>query len=208
VVEPIRHDAGPQLVTFERSVDEPSPGTSRHDGELVRQIAQGDRAALVAVYERHAGAVLSHLVLLTGDHGLSEEILQDTMPAVWRGAARFRGESSVRSWIIAIARRQCRDRQRRTRPRVVGPDVLADRPSPEPGPEQKALDRASARAVGEAIGELAPHHREVLGLVFGSGLSLGEAAAVLDVPVGTVKSRLSAARAALVRSMPERGLGS
>ncbi|POM25642.1 RNA polymerase sigma factor CnrH [Actinomadura rubteroloni] len=203
-MEPIRHDAGPRLKSFEPLPEEPG----RDDGALLRQIAQGDRAALVAVYERHAAVVLSHLVLLTGDHGLSEEILQDTMLAVWRGAGRFRGESSVRSWIIAIARRQYRDRQRRKRPKVVGQEVLADRPSSEPGPEQKALDRVSARTVMETIGKLAPHHREVLGLVFGSGLSLREAAEVLDVPVGTVKSRLSAARAALVRSMPERGFAS
>ena len=56
-----------------------------------------------------------------------------------------------------------------------------------------------------AIRALAPRHREVLGLVFGTGLSLGEAAGVLGIPVGTVKSRLSAARAALSRQLEEKG---
>ncbi|REE97429.1 RNA polymerase sigma factor [Thermomonospora umbrina] len=192
-------------MTIEPSRGEPA---ERDDHDLLRAIGRGDRSALVTLYERHARVVLSHLVLLTADHGFSEEILQDTMLAVWRGAGRFRGEASVRSWIIAIARRQCRDRQRRKRPATVGQEVLADRPSLEPGPEQRALDRMSAGTVMEAIKGLTPQHREILGLVFGGGLSLGETAQVLEIPVGTVKSRLSAARAALVRSMPEKGYAS
>jgi RNA polymerase sigma-70 factor, ECF subfamily len=55
------------------------------------------------------------------------------------------------------------------------------------------------------VGQLGPLHREVLGLVFGAGLTMAETAAVLDVPVGTVKSRLYTARAALARALAEKG---
>ena len=68
-----------------------------------------------------------------------------------------------------------------------------------------ALDRAELAEVTGAIRELAPPQREVLGLVFGSGLSLSEVADVLEIPVGTVKSRLTAARAALSRILNEKG---
>ena len=68
-----------------------------------------------------------------------------------------------------------------------------------------ALDRAELAEVTAAIRELAPLHREVLGLVFGSGLSLPEVAGVLEIPVGTVKSRLAAARIALSRILNEKG---
>jgi len=68
-----------------------------------------------------------------------------------------------------------------------------------------ALDRAELAEVTGAIWELAAPHREVLGLVFGSGLSLPEAAGVLEIPVGTVKSRLTAARTALSRILSEKG---
>src|SRR6516164_8015709 len=80
---------------------------------------------------------------------------EDTMLAVWRGAGSFRGESSVRSWVIAIARRQTRDRLRRRRLRVVDDAFLADQPGPGPGPEVLALDRAELAEVGAAIRELA-----------------------------------------------------
>jgi len=184
--------------------------TASHDGacdgvQLLRRIGQGDEDAMAAFYREHGRVVLAQVLLVVGERLLAEEILQDTMLAVWRGAGSFRGESSVRSWVIAIARRQTRDRLRSRRLRVVGDAVLADQPGPGPGPEVMALDRAELAEVMGAIRELAAPHREVLGLVFGSGLSLPEVAGVLEIPVGTVKSRLSAARTALNRILNEKG---
>ncbi|HEX2316696.1 MAG TPA: sigma-70 family RNA polymerase sigma factor [Thermomonospora sp.] len=175
------------------------------DGALLRRVADGDRAALVALYRRHGAVVLAQINLVVPDRGLGEEILQDTMLAVWRGAGSFGGRSQVRSWIIAIARRQARDRLRRRRLRVVGEEALAARPAPGPGPEEVVLERAKATAVAGAIGTLSLPLREVVGLVFGAGLTLAETAEVLEVPLGTVKSRLAAARAALARSLSEEG---
>jgi RNA polymerase sigma-70 factor, ECF subfamily len=177
------------------------------DADLLRGVGRGDRAALVTLYHRHAGVVLAQIGFLVGDRGLSEEVLQDTMLAVWRGAASFRGESSVRSWIIAIARRKARDRLRRRQLRVVDDRLLADRPASDPGPEDVALERATATAVANATRGLGLAHRDVLGLVFGAGLSLAETAHVLEIPLGTVKSRLAAARAALARALSEKGYG-
>jgi len=175
------------------------------DVELLRRIGRGDEDAMAAFYREHGRVVLAQVLLVTGERVLAEEILQDTMLAVWRGAGSFRGESSARSWVIAIARRQTRDRQRRRRLRVVDDSFLADQPGSGPGPEVMALDRADLAEVRGAIRELAASHREVLGLVFGSGLSLPEVAGVLEIPVGTVKSRLFAARAALSRVLSEKG---
>ena len=175
------------------------------DVQLLRRIGQGDEDAMAAFYREHGRVVLGQVLLVAGERVLAEEILQDTMLAVWRGASSFRGESSVRSWVIAIARRQTRDRLRSRRLRVVDDAFLADQPSSGPGPEVTALDRANLTEVTGAIRELAPAHREVLGLVFGSGLSLPEVAGVLEIPLGTVKSRLTAARAALGRILSEKG---
>jgi RNA polymerase sigma-70 factor (ECF subfamily) len=175
------------------------------DPELLRRISKGDEDAMAAFYRKHGKVVLAQVLLVTGERVLAEEIAQDTMLAVWRGAASFRGESSVRSWVIAIARRQTRDRLRGQRLRVVDDAFLADLPGSNPGPEVMALDRAELAEVRGAIQGLASAHRELLGLVFGSGLSLPEVAGVLEIPVGTVKSRLSAARTALNRILNEKG---
>jgi RNA polymerase sigma-70 factor, ECF subfamily len=175
------------------------------DVQLLRKIARGDEDAMAAFYREHGQIVLAQVLLVTGERVLAEEITQDTMLAVWRGAGSFRGESSARSWVIAIARRQTRDRLRTRRLRVVDDAFLADQPGPGPGPEVTALDRAELAEVMAAIRELAAPHREVLGLAFGSGLSLPEVAGVLEIPVGTVKSRLTAARSALSRTLNEKG---
>jgi RNA polymerase sigma-70 factor (ECF subfamily) len=167
------------------------------DTGLLRRIGQGDADAMASFYREHGRIVFAQVLLVVGDRVMAEEILQDTMLAVWRGAGSFRGDSSVRSWVIAVARRRTRDRLRARRLRLVDDTFLADQPSSGPGPDIMALDRAELAEVRGAIQELAPAHREVLGLAFGSGLSLPEVANVLDVPVGTVKSRLAAARTAL-----------
>lgn len=183
------------------AIDDPAG----HDGLLLRRIDQGDGDAMASLYREHGRVVFAQVLLVTGDRILAEEVVQDTMLAVWRAAGSFRGESSVRSWVIAIARRQTRDRLRRRRLHVVDDAILADQPGAGPGPDVMALDRAELAEVQGAIRELAPAHREVLGLALGSGLSLSEVAAVLEIPVGTVKSRLAAARSALNRTLDEKG---
>ena len=175
------------------------------DAALLRRIGRGDEDAMAAFYREHGRVVLAQVLLVVGERVLAEEIVQDAMLAVWRGAGSFRGESSARSWVIAIARRQTRDRLRARRLRVVDDAFLADQPGSGPGPEVTALDRAELAEVRGAIRELASPHREVLGLVFGSGLSLPEVGGVLEIPVGTVKSRLTAARTALSRILDEKG---
>ena len=167
------------------------------DTGLLRRIGQGDADAMASFYRQHGRIVFAQVLLVVGDRVMAEEILQDTMLAVWRGAGSFRGDSSVRSWVIAVARRRTRDRLRARRLRLVDDTFLADQPGSGPGPDVTALDRAELAEVRGAIRKLSPGHREVLGLAFGSGLSLPEVANVLDVPVGTVKSRLAAARTAL-----------
>ncbi len=177
----------------------------REEAGLLRSVASGDEAAMAEFYRLHGRVVLAQILLVVQERAVAEEILQDTMLAVWRGAGAFRGDSSVRSWVISIARRQARDRLRRYRPRLVDDAVLSGQPSVDPGPEVLALERAAVAEVAEGIRLLAPAHREVLGLAFGAGLSLPEVAAVLEVPLGTVKSRLAAARTALGRVLTEKG---
>jgi RNA polymerase sigma-70 factor (ECF subfamily) len=160
---------------------------------------------LADLYRRHGQVVLSQILLVVGDRAVAEEILQDTMLAVWRQAGTFRGESRVRSWMIAIARRQARDRLRRNKLRVVEDRGLVNQPSSEAGPELVVLERADIAEVSRAIQTLGRAHREVLGLVFAADLTMPEVAGILEVPVGTVKSRLFAARTALCRALDDEG---
>jgi RNA polymerase sigma-70 factor, ECF subfamily len=191
---------------WERLPEEPDVNRAEaDDADLVRRIAADDRTALVVLYERHGQAVLAQIVIAVGERMIAEEILQDTMLAAWQGAASFRGDCRVRSWLIAIALRQARDRMRRRRVDCVTDDILSQWPSAEPGPEDLTLGRDEAGLVADAVGRLSARHREILGLVYGADLSLADAADALGIPLGTVKSRLAAARAALAGSLGKRG---
>jgi RNA polymerase sigma-70 factor (ECF subfamily) len=105
--------------------------------------------------------------------------------------------------MIAIARRQARDRLRRHRFRQIEDTTLIDEPSPDAGPELVALERADVADVAATIQILGRAHREVLGLVFAAELTMAEVAEILQIPIGTVKSRLAAARRALCRALDE-----
>jgi RNA polymerase sigma-70 factor, ECF subfamily len=182
-----------------------APGRERDDNQLVRRVAAGDDAALAELYRRYGPVVLRQILFVVEERAVAEEVLQDTMLAVWRQAATFRGESRVSTWMIAIARRQARDRLRRSRLRIVEDAVLVNRPSEGAGPELVVLERADVACVAGAIQTLGRAHREVLGLVFAGDLTMAEVAEVLEIPVGTVKSRLAAARIALIRVLNEKG---
>src|SRR5215813_9175341 len=76
------------------------------DRLLIARIAGGDRQALTELYLRYRQPLFRFLLQLTPDYGLAEELLQDTLMAVWRSACRFEGRSSVQTWLLGVARRQ------------------------------------------------------------------------------------------------------
>ena len=164
---------------------------------VVRRIAAGDRDALSALYAAYQRPLFRYLCLLTPDRGLAEEILQDTLVAIWQGAAGFEGRSAVRTWLFAIARRQAHNALRRRALPLADAEALADVADPEPLPQERALAHAELAELARGIAGLQPIHREVLVLSLVNGLPYHEIARIVDVPEGTVKSRLSNARRAL-----------
>lgn len=168
-----------------------------NEQQVIRRIARGDREALADLYARYQRTLFTYLLQLTPDYGLAEEILQDTLVAVWKSASRFEGRSSVQTWLIGIARRQAHNTLRQRRLPLADETELAELVSNEPEPETLTLATLACDELADAFRQLAPLHREVLALIFVQEFSYQETASILDVPVGTVKSRLSNARRAL-----------
>jgi len=168
-----------------------------YDVQLLRRMADGDEAALDDLYARHAPALFSYLLTLTDDRFEAEEVLQDTLVVAWRSARRFEGRARVRTWLLAIAHRQERDRRRR-HAITIGPEAELDRLTDVArGPEELALAHEEVVELGALVARLNPSQRTILALAFVHQLSYAEIAAVLDLPIGTVKSRLNNARNAL-----------
>jgi RNA polymerase sigma factor (sigma-70 family) len=165
--------------------------------QVINRIAIGDRDALAELYACYQHTLFSYLLQLTPDHGLAEEILQDTLVAVWKCAQSFEGRSSVRTWLIGIARRQAHNTLRQRRLPLADETEMEGLVATDPDPEAWTLASFARDELAAAFRQLAPLHREVLVLTFVQELSYQETATILEVPVGTVKSRLSNARRAL-----------
>ncbi|MDC0772904.1 RNA polymerase sigma factor [Streptomyces sp. HD] len=176
------------------------------DEDLLSAVADGDQAALRVLYDRHAAAVLRLIRRLTSDQGVAEEILQETWLAVWRSAAAFRGESSVKGWVMGVARRQAHNQLRRSRPQFADLAEAQDVADPAPGVEDQILRDAEHTELMTAVEALPAHLREVLALVLVEELPYPEVATALAIPVGTVKSRMSQARQRLGRMLAARRL--
>jgi RNA polymerase sigma factor (sigma-70 family) len=180
----------------ERALGSESGGDS--DSRIIARIAAGDREALAELYREWRRPLFAYLVQLTaGDTGMAEEILQDVLVAVWKNAGMFAGRSTARTWLIGIARRQAHNTlRRRTLPRAPL-EEMASMPGGGPGPESQAIATAERAEVAAALAMLPLGQREILHLTFGQDLSYAEIAAVLDIPLGTVKSRLNSAKQAM-----------
>jgi RNA polymerase sigma-70 factor (ECF subfamily) len=171
--------------------------TAVTESVLIRRIAQGDRHALAELYAQYQRPLFAYLLHLTPDHGLVEELLQDTLVAVWKSAASFEGRSGLLTWLIGIARRQAHNTLRQQKPMLDDYAELEHLPATEQEPEAFVLANVARDELVAAFQALPPVHREVLVLTFIHERSYQETAEILEVPLGTVKSRLNHARRAL-----------
>jgi RNA polymerase sigma-70 factor, ECF subfamily len=173
------------------------PAAAVDERQITQRIAAGDRDALSEIYACYQRPLFNYLLQLTPDYGLAEEILQDTLVAVWKNAHRFEGRSSLQTWLIGIARRQAHNTLRQHKLPLAGETELEGLIATEPEPEAFTLAGMARDELAAAFRQLAPLHREALVLIFVHELSYQETATILEVPVGTVKSRICNARRAL-----------
>jgi RNA polymerase sigma-70 factor, ECF subfamily len=168
-------------------------GTPDRNGDeaLLAAVANGDRAALRSLYERHAPWLTLRLTRRCADPGIVEEVVQDTFVAVWKGARRYRGSGEVAAWIWGIGIRRLIDRFRR-HPLPI--PTLLDRGGVVVSAEEEVLLRVEHGDLGAALDRLSPELRAVMQATVLDGLTTREAAKLLGIPQGTVKTRLMRAR--------------
>ncbi len=169
------------------------------DEALVERARHGDADALASLYRRHRDWVLRVASRVTGNRDDALDVLQDTFAYLFRklGDPTFTLSATVRGLLYPTVRHLALDRLRRRRPEIdvdLLADVLPDRSPPAgAGPDLE-----------QAMSALPPAHREVLVLRFADDLSLQQIAEATGVPLGTVKSRLHHALAAVRRLLGDR----
>ena len=167
------------------------------DGETLARAQMGDRDAFAALYERYADVVYAFVRRMLGDDASAEDALQDTFLRVARSLPSFSvdGPAALSTWILTIARRAALTPRR--------PPAAARTPhEPQVAPVPVELG-AVRRRLEAALGALSPEQRAVFVLRELSQLSYDEIAVAVGVDVGTVRSRLHRARAALQSSLAD-----
>jgi RNA polymerase sigma-70 factor (ECF subfamily) len=167
----------------------------RTDADLLEAIGAGDRGALRELFLRHEPWLVARLRRRCADPGVVDEVVQDTFLAVWRNPSSYRGTGEPAAWLWGIA---VRTLLHQVRPRK---NLLARlarlRGDDATSAEEAVLARVEHSDVGRALERLSPELRAVVQATVLDGLSTREAAALLGIPSGTVKSRMSRARTEL-----------
>lgn len=164
------------------------------DELLALGIQQGDRSALAVLVERHHSPLIGYLYRMTGsDRALAEDLTQETFLRVLRAINQYRYPRPFKPWLYTIATNLARDYYKRAETRfvVAMPETMTESTADNNPPEATLMSADEASQVATAILQLPDHQREVLVLRYYQALSLAEIAEVLNIPVGTVKSRLS-----------------
>ncbi|MDE3078157.1 MAG: RNA polymerase sigma factor [Chloroflexota bacterium] len=171
---------------------------------LVNRARAGETAAFNRLVELTQGVVYNVCLRTLGEAEAAADATQEAFFAAYRSLNSHRG-GSFRAWLLRIAVNQCYDllRKRKRQPAEPMDAEALEVVDPEPRPDQVALRAETARAVERAIGQLPLEQRLCVILVDAQGLDYQEAARALNVNLGTVKSRLSRARAELRELIPE-----
>lgn len=181
---------------------------ARAEWLLIERCRGGDAAAFDDIVRSHQNRIFNLCHWMLGNRDEAADAAQDAFVRAWRGLANFRADAALSTWLHRIAVNVCLDAKAR---RARTPIPLSTLEKPDESGETRTIDpadegdappetlarRERRQAVRAALSSLADHHRAVIVLFDIEGYSYDDAAQVLDVPMGTVKSRLNRARAAL-----------
>ncbi|MCY0942710.1 RNA polymerase sigma factor SigM [Streptomyces antarcticus] len=181
------------------AADDPRSGTDR---DLLARHVAGDPDAFGELVRRHRDRLWAVALRTLGDREEAADAVQDALVSAYRAAHTFRGESAVTTWLHRITVNACLDRARKAASRKTAPlddtDRLERLLEPHESAEAPAEREDLHRQLLAALGTLPAEQRAALVLVDMQGYPVAEAAHILDVPTGTVKSRCARGRAKLV----------
>lgn len=171
------------------------------EADWIRLAQQGDRRAYAELVKVHQQGVINMVYRMCSDTQMAEDVAQDTFIRAWQHLPAYQPRSSFRNWLYRIASNRALDIFRRERETADIDDLPI--PSGNPGPESEAIRSERGQAVQRAVLALPAASRSVLVLREYEGLSYKEISQMLDIPLGTVMSRLNYARSKLAEMLQE-----
>ena len=174
-------------------------GESKSDVQLIKETADGNAAAFEELYKRYVNKVYSYLITRCKNQDDVKDILQETFISVWKSCSLYKGQSKLITWIIGIARNKLYDNLRKAykqRSDDINEGIYSER--------NNMYDKLETRIViKELLDKLPDADQELVFMVFNLEMKYAEISSILEVPEGTVKSRMSRIRRQL-KSLLER----
>ncbi len=163
------------------------------DEALAMRLKAGDRSALEMLFERHYDHLFGYLFRITfGDRALAADLAQESFLRALRGIHTYDSGRPFKAWLYGIATNAARNAATSADARhTESLEADADYPDDAPPFEQTLLEAEAAGSVTAALRQLPEHQREAIVLFYNQSFSLSQIASTLNIPVGTVKSRLS-----------------
>jgi RNA polymerase sigma-70 factor, ECF subfamily len=182
----------------ERNVDQ------EMETRLIDGLRSNDRDSLATIYDLYSGIAYGLALHTMGLPSEAEDVVQESFLALWRQAERLDPAKGVRSYLLTIVHNKAVDRlrQRGRRPETVL-DLDAPIPATGDNPEESVTKESERQSVRAAIVNLPPDQRRTVEMAYFAGLTLAEVASRMQVPLGTVKSRLRLAMGHLRRALAE-----
>jgi len=175
------------------------------NGLLIEAIARKDHEAFRKLYERYYRRIYLYALHLL-DEEEAQDVVNEVMMEIWRGAKRFKGRSQVSTWILGIAANKVRKKLRKGF-RFAGEEGLEEVVNGDTPPDEVSYHSQLKEKFKGALERLSPKHREVLHLAYYEDLSVREISEIVGCPLNTVKTRLFYARQRLRAILEEMGIG-
>jgi len=158
------------------------------------------------LFARHQRRVFLFLTRIVRDETLAEDVVSDVFLDVWRKAETFKAQSSVSTWLIAIARNKALTALARRSEVGLDDELAATLVDPNADPEQALQEKDRSEALGQCLAQLSPEHGQIISLVYYREKSIREVAQIVGVPEPTVKTRMFYARRRIAELMREDGV--
>ena len=186
---------------------ETRPARDRSDQALVGAIAAGDKQAMRTLYARHHVRVYRFILRLTNDASLAEDLVSEAFLGAWRQAGRFKSESQVSTWLLAIARNKTLSALSRRRDQQLDDDMANSIADPADNVEAMIEAQDRSTIIRKCLSQLSSDHREVINLVYYHEKTVEEVAEIIQVPKNTVKTRMFYARKSMEKLLTASGCG-